>query len=42
MVSRVWASLDDPDDEGGQLTDEDNDVRAAARREARARAGGHC
>jgi putative zinc finger/helix-turn-helix YgiT family protein len=33
-----WASLDDPDDKEGQLADEDNLVRAAARREARARA----
>jgi putative zinc finger/helix-turn-helix YgiT family protein len=33
-----WASLDDPDDKEGQLADEDNVVRAAARREARARA----
>jgi putative zinc finger/helix-turn-helix YgiT family protein len=33
-----WASLDDPGDKEGQLTDEDNVVRAAARREARARA----
>ena len=33
-----WASLEDPDDKEGQLTDEDNVVRAAARREARARA----
>ena len=33
-----WASLDDPDDKEGQLADEDNMVRAAARREARARA----
>lgn len=29
-----WASLEDPDDKEGQLTDEDNLVRAAARREA--------
>ncbi len=39
-----WASLDDPADEDGQLVDEDNVVRAAARREARAKArhaGGH-
>jgi HTH-type transcriptional regulator/antitoxin MqsA len=33
-----WASLDDPDDNDGQLTGEDNVVRAAARREARASA----
>lgn len=33
-----WASFDDPDDTEGQLTDEDNEVRAAARREARAKA----
>jgi putative zinc finger/helix-turn-helix YgiT family protein len=33
-----WASLEDPDDKEGQLIDEDNVVRAAARREARARA----
>ena len=33
-----WASFDDPDDTEGQLTDEDNVIRAAARREARARA----
>jgi HTH-type transcriptional regulator/antitoxin MqsA len=33
-----WASLDDPDDTEGQLTDDDNVVRAAARREARAAA----
>ncbi len=33
-----WASLDDPSDTEGQLTDEDNVVRAAARREARAKA----
>jgi HTH-type transcriptional regulator/antitoxin MqsA len=31
-----WASLDDPADTEGQLTDEDNVIRAAARREARA------
>lgn len=31
-----WASLDDPADTEGQLTDEDNVLRAAARREARA------
>ncbi len=29
-----WASLDDPADEDGQLVDEDNVIRAAARREA--------
>jgi HTH-type transcriptional regulator/antitoxin MqsA len=33
-----WASLDDAADTDGQLTDEDNVVRAAARREARASA----
>src|SRR5260370_21390878 len=33
-----WASIDDPTDNDGQLTDEDNVIRAAARREARARA----
>ncbi len=33
-----WASLEDPDDQEGQLVDEDNLVRIAARREARARA----
>jgi HTH-type transcriptional regulator / antitoxin MqsA len=33
-----WASLDDPADTEGQLTDEDNVIRAAARREARATA----
>jgi HTH-type transcriptional regulator/antitoxin MqsA len=33
-----WASLDDPEDQDGQLTDQDNIVRAAARREARAKA----
>ncbi len=33
-----WVSLLDPDDNDGQLTDEDNLVRAAARREARASA----
>lgn len=33
-----WASIDDPADTEGQLTDEDNVIRAAARREARARA----
>ena len=33
-----WASIDDPDDTEGQLVDEDNVIRAAARREARARA----
>jgi HTH-type transcriptional regulator/antitoxin MqsA len=33
-----WASVDDPDDTEGQLTDEDNVIRAAARREARASA----
>jgi putative zinc finger/helix-turn-helix YgiT family protein len=34
----VWASIDDPADNEGQLTDEDNVIRAAARREARAKA----
>jgi HTH-type transcriptional regulator / antitoxin MqsA len=33
-----WASLDDPTDNEGQLADEDNTIRAAARREARAKA----
>ena len=33
-----WASLDDPADTEGQLIDTDNEVRAAARREARAAA----
>lgn len=33
-----WASIDDPTDNEGQLTDEDNVVRSAARREARAKA----
>lgn len=33
-----WASIDDPTDTEGQLTDEDNVIRAAARREARAKA----
>jgi HTH-type transcriptional regulator / antitoxin MqsA len=33
-----WASLDDPEDNEGQLTDEDNVIRAAALREARAKA----
>ena len=33
-----WASLDDPADTEGQLADEDNVIRAAARREARATA----
>jgi HTH-type transcriptional regulator/antitoxin MqsA len=33
-----WASLDDPSDNEGQLADEDNVVRTAARREARAKA----
>jgi len=33
-----WASIDDPTDSEGQLTDEDNVIRAAARREARAKA----
>ena len=32
------AALDDPDDNAGQLTDDDNVIRAAARREARAAA----
>jgi HTH-type transcriptional regulator / antitoxin MqsA len=33
-----WASLDDPSDTEGQLADEDNLIRTAARREARAKA----
>jgi len=33
-----WASFDDPADTEGQLADEDNVIRAAARREARAKA----
>jgi HTH-type transcriptional regulator / antitoxin MqsA len=33
-----WASIDDPTDNEGQLTDEDNVIRTAARREARAKA----
>jgi HTH-type transcriptional regulator/antitoxin MqsA len=33
-----WASLDDPADTEGQLVDEDNTIRTAARREARAKA----
>ena len=33
-----WASIDDPNDSEGQLTDEDNVIRTAARREARAKA----
>jgi HTH-type transcriptional regulator/antitoxin MqsA len=33
-----WASIDDPNDTEGQLADEDNVIRAAARREARAKA----
>jgi HTH-type transcriptional regulator / antitoxin MqsA len=33
-----WASIDDPADDEGQLIDEDNVIRAAARREARAKA----
>jgi len=33
-----WASIDDPADNEGQLTDEDNVISAAARREARAKA----
>lgn len=33
-----WASIDDAADNEGQLTDEDNVIRAAARREARAKA----
>ncbi|MGH7088713.1 MAG: type II TA system antitoxin MqsA family protein [Stellaceae bacterium] len=33
-----WASLDNPEDTEGQLADEDNVIRAAARREARAKA----
>jgi HTH-type transcriptional regulator/antitoxin MqsA len=33
-----WASIDDPTDNEAQLTDEDNVIRSAARREARAKA----
>ena len=33
-----WASFDDPDDHEGQLIDEDNVIRVAAKREARAKA----
>ena len=33
-----WCSLDDPSDEEGQLVDDDNVIRAAALREARAKA----
>lgn len=33
-----WAAVDNPEDTEGQLTDEDNVIRAAARREARAKA----
>ena len=33
-----WASVDDPADTEGQLTDDDNIIRSAARREARAKA----
>jgi HTH-type transcriptional regulator/antitoxin MqsA len=33
-----WASIDDPTDQDGQLTGEDNVIRAAARRESRAKA----
>ena len=33
-----WAELDDPADNEGQLTDDDNAIRTAARREARAKA----
>jgi hypothetical protein len=33
-----WASIDDPADSDGRLTDEDNVTRSAARREARAKA----
>ncbi len=33
-----WASFDDPANTDGQLTDEDNVIRAAARREAKASA----
>ncbi len=32
-----WASLDDPADTEGQLTDDDNVIRTAAHREARAK-----
>jgi len=31
-----WAAIDDPNDTDGQLADEDNVIRAAARREAKA------
>jgi hypothetical protein len=33
-----WASLDDPNDHEGQLMDEDNVIRAGAKREAKAKA----
>jgi hypothetical protein len=33
-----WASINDPTDNEGQLTDEDNAIRSAARREAGAKA----
>jgi hypothetical protein len=33
-----WPSIDDPMDNEGQLTDEDNVIRSAARREARGKA----
>lgn len=33
-----WASIDDPADDEGQLIDEDNVIRTAARREAKAKA----
>jgi hypothetical protein len=33
-----WAALGDPSDTEGQLRDEDNAIRMAARREAKARA----
>ena len=33
-----WASFDDPEDMDGQLADEDNLIRSAARREAKAKA----
>jgi hypothetical protein len=35
-----WASIDDPADDEGQLTDEDNLIRAAARREGQSQTFG--